>query len=466
MKILFLYWNHPVEPLGLMYLSSVLKRNGHQTKLAIIGGKKPISEVVAEFQPNMVAASGMTGSHIEFMEIVTGLKKEHSFLSVMGGSHPTFHPEVIEEYKDLDIVVRGEAEKSVEELVNGLQGGSDVTHIPNLWVRKNGQIFKNEIRDLNEGIDDLPFPDRDLVYEYPLWEKQPIRHFIACRGCAYRCTYCFNNAIVDLYKGKGMWVRWRSPARVVQEVKDVIQKYGGKFVYFQDDIFIMDKKWLKEFSNLYKREVGLPFHCHVRPNLVDEPSAKLLKDAGCYSVHMALETADDELRKLIERDMPKETILNASRYLNQNGIKIMLQNILGLPTSTLRHDFETLEMNIACQPLYAWCSIFQPYPGLELTRYAQTKGLLEANHDQIGQKFFESSILKIGHKKQREFLQKWFAIAVAYPFLYRSKALQLLISMPDLPWIRKFYHWAYDRFRRSRDNQLYGLNLDKFSAME
>lgn len=466
MKILFLYWNHPVEPLGLMYLSSVLKQNKHQTKLAVIGGKKPIEEVVAEFQPNMIAASVMTGSHIEFMKIVSDLKEKHSFLSIMGGSHPTFHPEVIEEYKNLDIVVRGEAEKSVEELTTGLENGTDITRISNLWIRKNGQIFKNDIRDLQEDIDQLPFPDRDMVYEHPLWRKQPIRHFIACRGCAYRCTYCFNNAVVEFYKGKGKWVRWRSPEKVVQEVKDVIHKYGGKFVYFQDDIFIMDKKWLKEFSDLYRKEVHLPFHCHVRPNLVDEPSAKLLKEAGCYSVHMALETADDELRKLIERDMPKETIINASHYLNQNGIKIMLQNILGLPTSLLQQDFETLELNITCQPLYAWCSIFQPYPGLELTRFAQKKGLIETSHDQIGQKFFESSILKIEHKKQREFLQKWFAIAVAYPILYRSKLLKVLINMPDWPFIRSFYHWVYDRFRKSRDNQLYGLTLDEFNAIE
>jgi radical SAM superfamily enzyme YgiQ (UPF0313 family) len=423
MKFLFLYWNHPVEPLGLMYLSSVLKQNGHQTKLGIIGGERDLEQVVLEYRPDVVAASVMTGSHVEFMEIVSRLKKRRPFVAMMGGSHPTFYPDVIEEYPDLDAVVTGEAEDAVKEFANASEKGGDVTKIHNLWVRKNGQIYKNEMRDLEEDIDNLPFPDRDLVYDHSLWRRQPIRHFIAARGCAYRCTYCFNNAVAEIYKGKGKWVRWRSVESVVREVKDVMKKYGGEFVYFQDDIFIMDKKWLAEFAQTYSREVRLPFHCHVRPNLVDEASARLLKEAGCYSVHMALETADDDLRKLIERDMPKETIVNACRCLNGNGIKIMLQNILGLPTSSLKQDFETLEMNILCEPLYAWCSLFQPYPGLELTRYAKEKGLLEPKggngYDDIGKKFFEASILKLEHKKEREFLQKWFAIASAYPAIYR-----------------------------------------------
>ncbi len=467
MKFLFLYWNHPVEPLGLMYLSAVLKKAGHQTKIGIIGGEKDLDQVYKEYKPDVVACSVMTGSHIDFMEIVHRFKQIRPVLSMMGGSHPTFAPEVIEEYPELDVVVQGEAEDAIKEWANAQQSGGDTTHIPNIWVRKDGKIYKNEMRNLNEDLDGLPFPDRDIVFEHPIWKRQPIRHFIAARGCAYRCTYCFNNAVVDIYKGKGKWVRWRSVDKVVEEVKDVIDKWGGKFVYFQDDIFIMDKQWLAEFAEKYSKAVGLPFHCHVRPNLVDEKSAQLLKKAGCYSVHMALETADDKLRLMIERDMSKETIVNASKALNNNGIKIMMQNILGLPTSTLRNDFETLEMNILCDPLYAWCSLFQPYPGLELTRVAKEKGLLEEKSaDNIGKKFFEASILKLENKKEREFLQKWFAVAAAYPILYKSGLVDLLIRMPDRPVVRKAYHWVYDKFRKYKDSQLYGMDLESANEME
>ena len=240
-------------------------------------------------------------------------------------------------------------------------------------------------------------------------------------------------------RSKGKWVRWRSVDDVIQEIKEVITKYGGKFVYFQDDIFIMNRPWLKEFSEKYKKEINLPFHCHVRPNTVDEKTADLLKEAGCYSVHMALEAADDYIRNIIiKREMDKETVYKACRLLNERDIKIMLQNILGLPESSLETDLETLKMNIKCKPLYAWCSKFQPYPKLPLTEYAISHGLLEGDYNDIGAKFFETTIVKLDNKKQVEHLQKLFAITVSHPILYYSGLLKILINMPNINIIKNF----------------------------
>ncbi len=626
MKFLFLAWKHPVEPLGLLYISSILKKNNHQTKVAVIG-QDDLNKVVSEFKPDIVAGSVMTGGQTEFLKITNELKKNNNFLCLVGGSHPTFHPQVIEE-EGCDIIAQGECEEAIAELANNLQKNKDITKIKNLWVKKNGKIYKNEIRNLNEKLDTLPFPDREVAYEHKIWRDEPIRHFIACRGCAYKCTYCFvedtniitkngikkikdvklndeilthkgvycktnlifqrpysgdliiikinnkeikctpnhkffvlkksenkprfvkaknleindtlltpkfnnqstfelileeisiknenqiliqdlkiknkriliniekikkerydgyvynlsidnihsysangvsvhncfNSAIDKIYGGKGKWVRWRSVDNLISEIKEVITKYGGKVVYFQDDIFIMNKPWLKEFAEKYKKEINLPFHCHVRPNLVDEISAKLLKEAGCYSVHMALEAADDYIRNVvIKREMDKETVYKACKLLNEYNIKIMLQNILGLPESSLETDLETLKMNIECKPLYAWCSIFQPYPSLPLTEYAANRGLLEGDYKDIGPKFFETTIVKLENKNEIEHLQKWFAIAASYPLVYKSGLLKLLIKMPHNKYVKNVYKYAYNKFRNYRDNQLYGIKLSSAS---
>ena len=621
MKFLFLAWKHPVEPLGLLYISAMLKKHNHSTKIAVIG-EDNLEEVVREYKPDVVAGSVMTGGQTEFLKITSNLKKVHDFLALMGGSHPTFHPQVLEE-EGLDIIAQGECEEAVAELADALEKKEDYTKIKNLWIKKDGKIYKNDLRNLNENIDTLPFPDREVAYEHKLWRDEPIRHFIACRGCAYKCTYCFvpetkvitkngiknikdiklgeeilthkgnyhktnfvfkrpysgsmisikvdnlieetictpkhkffvirknkkepefieaeklekkdllispvksiisikeiemlnngnqinekvkikigktfykikeikkleykgdvynlsvlndhtytannlavhncfNSAIDKVYdRSKGKWVRWRSVDNVIQEIKEVITKHGGKFVYFQDDIFIMNKPWLKEFAEKYSKEVNLPFHCHVRPNTVDEATADLLKKAGCYSVHMALEAADDYIRNvIIKRGMDKETVYKAAKLINERGIKIMMQNILGLPESTLETDLETLKMNIECKPLYAWCSIFQPYPSLPLTEYAIDKGLLEGDYNDIGPKFFETTIVKLENKKQVEHLQKWFAVASTYPFIYRTGILRVLISMPDTKIVKKAYGYVYNRFRKQKDNELYGLKLN------
>ena len=463
MKFLFLAWKHPVEPLGLLYISAMLKKHNHSTKIAVID-EDNLEEVVKEYKPDVVAGSVMTGGQTEFLKITNNLKKVHNFLALMGGSHPTFHPQVLEE-EGLDIIAQGECEEAVAELADALEQKKDYTKIKNIWIKKDGKIYKNDIRNLNENIDSLPFPDREVAYEHKLWRDEPIRHFIACRGCAYKCSYCFNSAIDKVYdRSKGKWVRWRSVDDVIQEIKEVITKYGGKFVYFQDDIFIMNRPWLKEFSEKYKKEINLPFHCHVRPNTVDEKTADLLKEAGCYSVHMALEAADDYIRNIIiKREMDKETVYKACRLLNERDIKIMLQNILGLPESSLETDLETLKMNIKCKPLYAWCSIFQPYPKLPLTEYAISHGLLEGDYNDIGAKFFETTIVKLDNKKQVEHLQKLFAITVSHPILYYSGLLKILINMPNINIIKNFYKKVYTKFRNYKDNQLYCIRLSSAS---
>ena len=157
--------------------------------------------------------------------------------------------------------------------------------------------------------------------------------------------------------------------------------------------------------------------------------------------------------------MDKETVYKASDLLHKYGIKIMLQNILGLPESSLETDLETLKMNIKCKPLYAWCSIFQPYPGLPLTEYAISRNLLEGDFDDIGPKFFETTVVKLENKKQIEYLQKWFAVASAYPFIYKTGLLKLILNMPDNKHIKNLYKFIYNKFRNHKDNQLYGIKL-------
>lgn len=458
MKILFTYITHPVEPLGIMYLSSYLKQYGHETKLVRID-QENVVEVVSNFKPDVIASQAMTGGHLDTIEFFRKLKQKFEFISVMGGSHPTFYPKVIEE-EGVDVCIQGEAEDALADLMNALEKGEDYTKIQNLLVKKDGKVYYNQMRHLREDVDNIPFPDRDIAYEHEIWRKQPIRHFIACRGCAYRCTYCFNNTIAKIYEGKGNWVRWRKIDLIIKEIKEVFDKYGGKFVYFQDDIFIMNKPWLQEFAEKYKKGIGIPFHCHVRPNLVDDKSADLLSKAGCFSVHMALETANDDLRNsILQRNMPKETVYEAANNLHRHGIKIMLQNMVGLPGSTLKDDLETLKMNMKIKPLYAWVSIFQPYPGLELTEYAAKHGYLDIDFDKIDKKFFENSVLKIEKIRQREHLQKWFGIAAEHPIFYYSGLLHLIINMPRNSVVKKAYIWAWKKFRDYKDSQLYGLQL-------
>ncbi len=277
-----------------------------------------------------------------------------------------------------------------------------------------------------------PVPDRGIIYDsYPEHRDNPIRHFMLSRGCPYNCSYCFNSTWNKMFPDLAR-VRTRNAKDVVKEIVTV----NPEFVYFQDSCFAPNIAWMREFSKVYRSWANVPYHCHLRPNMVNEERVLLLHDSNCVSVKCALETGSDRLRKLINRGhMNNEDAYVAARWLKKWDIKLILQNILGLPTATIEDDLFTLEVNIRCRPAYAWCSIFQPYPATELANLCVEKGWYKGDFSEIGDNFFDQSVLDISeeHKEQVACLQRIFAFCTE---------MQVMPEVRDLTWERlpKFVH--------------------------
>jgi radical SAM superfamily enzyme YgiQ (UPF0313 family) len=319
------------------------------------------------------------------------------------------------------------------DLLNALGNGDPVESIPNWWIKSNGHIHRNPLRPLVTDLDELPFPDRDLLYRaHPFSRTRKLKPLITGRGCPYNCSFCFNEAYADLYKGKGRRTRRRSGRNVIQELTEVRERHPLDFVLFWDDTFIINKRWLQEFAALYSAEVGLPFWCQVRPNLVTEEKVALLKDMGCVSVRFGLETANDRLRdEVLNRRITKEQILNAGHILREYGIKYMTSNMLGLPTGGLETDLETLDLNIECRPDYVNVFLYQPYPKTKLGEMALREGLMTGTFDDLSGSAAEGSIIKFSsemEKRQIENLHKLLSVAVEFPFL--RSLVSRLIKLP------------------------------------
>jgi radical SAM superfamily enzyme YgiQ (UPF0313 family) len=437
-----------------MYLSSSMKQEGHQVSLVTTA--EDLEKRISEFQPDFVGYSIITGDQKFYDEINQKLKQKFNFFSVAGGSHPTFFPEFLEE-SSFDAICRGEGEETIRKFMQNPASNN----IPNFWFKTQNGIIKNELQDFIGNLDDISFPDREIVFAYPEIRDGPIKHFIASRGCPYKCSYCFNESYSKLYKGKGKRVRFRSVENLIKEIESVVSSSPTRFVYFQDDTFTLNRAWLDEFAQAYSSKIKLPFHCHVRPNMIDEEKILALKRAGCYSVHIATETADDFLRnKILNRNMTREQILSASDLLKKHNIKFMLQNIIGLPEGSLQKDFETLELNIQYKPDYSWVSIFQPYPKTILGNYCKEKGYYTGNFDDLGSNFFDSSKLNFSEKYKNQLanLQKLFAVAVEHPDLYHSGLLRELIDLPSSS-TKEVFAKFYRDFRKKGDEKLYGFSL-------
>lgn len=416
MRILLATLTFHDEPLGIMYLSTILKKQGHQVRGVMLQHEN-IFDIVKEFNPALIGYSAMDCERVPILKLNAQLKQKHSgFLSIIGGPLGTFSPEIIND-KYVDAVCLGECEEALPELVDALEHDSDITGIRNIWVKADGRVYKNPMRPLTRDLDSIPFPDRTVFSKF---KRGRLYSIIASRGCPYNCTYCHNKRYKEIYNLTTAHIRRRSVDNVVSELKEINTNLNPAIFFFQEDHFYTSVKALRGFAAKYCVEVGKPFICAMRPeSLVNEERVKALKDANCISVFTGCEAGNDRIRKLIlKRNITKEQITLAADTLKAFGIKFVFQNMVGIPTSSFDDDIETLELNIKCKPYYAWASICTPYPDTELFQIAQDVGTIPEDYfDNLYETYHYRSSLDIPHAHKADILHKVFALAVEYPKL-------------------------------------------------
>lgn len=401
-------------PLGILYLSSALKKSGHQIFITE-PNREDVFEKIRKIKPDFIGYSLRTGFHRYYIDLNKELKKKFNFLSIFGGPHATFFPEMIKE-DGIDVVALGECESALVDLLDRFEKKQDYLKTSNFWFKDGEGIFKNSSRPLEQDLDKISFPDRDLLNDFKEIKLSQIHNFMTARGCPYNCSYCFNHQSKEMYAGQ-KYVRRRSVDNVLEELKGVAANFNLKLVLFEDDTFNMGKDWLREFAVKYPK---IPFKCMLRANLVDEEVVQLLKESGCISVTFGIEAGNDRIRnEILKRNMTKEAMINCAKLLKKYRIRFITENILANPTSTLEDDIETLDLNLKCRPDFANVSLLQPYPNTAVFEIAVQNNQFEKRDVDNIVSFFEGSLLKISHRQERINLQRIFSLVVAFPFLRR-----------------------------------------------
>jgi radical SAM superfamily enzyme YgiQ (UPF0313 family) len=393
-------------------------------------------EQVRYCSPDLLGFSATTGIHQKYLQASQEIRKALNVLSVFGGPHPSFFPELIEE-DGVDVICQGEGEYPLLELVEALENGRDFHNILNLWMKTNGQIYHNPTRPYLQDLDSLPFPDRELMQELPAPMAKGERFFIAGRGCPYNCSFCFNHVASRLSKGK--YVRWRSVDNVIQEIKEVKDRYDLRLVNFQDDTFVLRMDWLEEFAGKYKKEIGLPFFCHVRADLVNDGMSRLLADAGCVHVAIGLESGNDYLRnQILRKHFSKEQIVSACHSLRAHNIRVTTQNMFGVPHETVDTVLETIELNIQCRPHRAYLYFFTPYPKTDLAEYAFRHGCCRADRfDHMPYSFAveqASVALDLPEKENIEHLARLAGLCIRLPSLL--PVIRFIFKLRGAGWLK------------------------------
>lgn len=435
MKILFLYKQvEYIDPMGIMLLSALAKKDGHETFLNILADNN-LEEALWTLKPDVIAASGKTGEHKYYIEAFKKVKEILPIaITIMGGPHSTFFPEIINE-PSLDYTNIGEGDDSWPEFLKAVESGRPVEDVLNIYSKKlKAAGRKPELRPKKTNLDSLPFYDRDLVYKNTRLENFPMRSFMVNRGCPYNCTYCFNHVYNEMYKGKGPIVTRMSVDRVMAELKYLKEKYKTQIIKFYDDDFVfIEDNWLTEFSEQYPREIGLPFHCLMRANNLTESILLKLKRAGMVSISMSIEAGNDRLRnEMLKRGMSKEVILKAFLLCYKHDIPTFCNTIFGIPTSNIKDDIESLGLNLDCKVTFGEFPIFYPYPRTFLGEFTKEKGLFDGDFNKLHMSYQAQSPLNCFSKKeklQQLNLSLLGTIVLKYPWL-RNITVNHLINWP------------------------------------
>jgi radical SAM superfamily enzyme YgiQ (UPF0313 family) len=451
-KIAFIQ-NLWTENLGVMYLTGMLKSRGYDARIFIdVRGNNALREVL-EYHPQVVGVSCTTGLHhwgIAFLQAVKTARP--GIVTLIGGPHASFCPEVAL-VSGVDYAVRGESEDAIIKIAEAMKDGSDISALDNIAYQRDGELVVNPLGHLIDDLDTIPFPDRSYYDRYPLTKREGSKNFIAGRGCPYACAFCGNYQYHQLYRGKGKWVRYRSPDNILSEIEMVRDKYGIKFVGFSDDTLVFNKKWLAGFMEQYRRRIGLPFISTVRANLVDEELVRILKEGGCQSCVFGVESGDERIRnEVLLKGVTDAEIRFTAELFRKHQIRFGTYNMLGLPGETIDDAFKTVKLNAQIRPDFPWCSVLQPYPGTKIHRDLEQVLGRKILSDEIGASYFTASVLKHPQIRQMENLQKWFHLAVRFPFL--QPLIKVLIKLPPNPFFTLVFQASYgwQLLRRSRLN--------------
>lgn len=439
-----------VVSMGILYVAAALRRGGHEVRLLETDDADDMLRDLARNPTDIVAFSATTGLHRLYLAWARLVTRELGLRTLFGGPHPTYFPEVIDRPEVTAIVV-GEGEWTTPELLAALAAG-DGRAVPGAMYRHEGVIVRGPPRPPEQDLDRLPFPDRSLYFDRRRDHREfPAKVFIASRGCPYRCSYCFNRTLNDMYRGQTRAVRFRSPAEVVREIDGVRKKWPLRLVWFLDANFVVSRGWLEELCGRLRREVRLPFYCKVRPNLVNASIARTLALGGCTGVGLGIEAADDHLRNgVLERNVSREQILESCHRLRDVGISVMTFNMVGLPGETYEMARASVDLNIEAGVTHALATVFQPYPGTRLGAYAVEQGYFDGNYDKLSANYFSGCTMRevvSGDRRRIENLQRLFALAVEFPEVRRRLDWLVERNLPRF-YGKLFSAWHKQSFDR------------------
>ena len=367
--------------LGIGYMAAVLEKNGYDVDVIDASALEltydEIGEEILKRDPDIVSISALTptiGVALDSADKIKQVKPDT--VVVLGGYHPTFEYKSVLEEESVDVVVRGEGEYALLELVQTIEKHGDLKTVHGLAFHdeNDGSLVLTPDRPVIQDLDELPFPAFHL---FPM-EKYRILNIttnvatiITTRGCPMQCSFCSSAAL------HGNKLRRRSYSNVVDEIQMRLLEENIDTIAFMDDTFTLNKRFVYDFCReIKRRNLKFWWGCTSRVDTLDEELLQTMKDAGCITIFIGVESADQQTLDKMNKNITVAKTENAFKLARKVGIRTIASCVIGMPEDTRSSIQRTIDYVKKLNPNYALYSLATPYPGTRFYNETFKKNLI------------------------------------------------------------------------------------------
>jgi anaerobic magnesium-protoporphyrin IX monomethyl ester cyclase len=370
----------PSPPLGLTYIAAVCEAAGAEVIILdyIVRGysETKLIEELKAFGPDIVGTNSVTMNFKRAAGILGVVKQAYpDIITLMGGPHVSFDAEnTLSLYPEIDIIVKGEGEATVPELLGVIHQQEKWHLVPGIAFREGDQIRTTAERPFIQDLDALPLPARHLL---PMARYQALGYpvsIITSRGCPNQCIFCLGRRMV------GQKVRFRSAGHIADEI-EALCALGISVINIADDLFTASKRRVTQLCNeIVKRNLDISWSAFSRVNTIDTQTLKLMKSAGCNSVSFGIESGNPEMLKRVKKGITIAQVRKAAIACKEAGIKGHASFMVGLPGETLEtmNDSLKLQRELEIESAFHFLS---PFPGTAVREDIDDYDLEILTHD-------------------------------------------------------------------------------------
>ena len=343
--------DHIYPPLGICYLSAVLKKENYQVEIIDQAARgfnlQQIVRWIKKQDPDILGFSTLTASGSGISAALTSIevKKWNPNIKIVFGNRHVNHNDyrILNKYPQVDICVRDEGEYTFLELVKALERNQPLKDIKGLTYRENGKFKRNEQRPLIKDLDSIPLPDRKaLKMEYTgsfgglEFAPKGFTSMVSSRGCPYHCTFCYGKRSIGF--------RTRSVENIMKEILH-LESEGYKYLNFVDDNFTVSKKRVIRLCRLMqKHKVDLDWICEGRVNQVSDEMLREMKRANCRIIFFGVESANQRILDYYKKGITPAQSIAAVKKTRKAKIPLILGSfIVGAPGETFEEIYNTLK---------------------------------------------------------------------------------------------------------------------------